>query len=32
MKNDFKDAIDNLLNKVNSKLKKDLEEVQTLLP
>ena len=32
MKDDFKDAIDNLLNKVNSKLKKELEEVQILLP
>lgn len=32
MKNDFKDAIDNLLNKVNSKLKKELEEMQILLP
>jgi hypothetical protein len=32
MKDDFKDAIDNLLNKVNSKLKKELKEVQILLP
>ena len=32
MKDDFKYAIDNLLNKVNSKLKTELKEVQILLP